>query len=388
MKLWWGSIKQWVLNLFTDKKETIQPEPTKKTRRKKAKELATLGTLLDTLDDSFSTLSLPHSEISTVHKNTAIGLRKMWVHVPHPPKEEWIKLPLIPMDKALPAMFCVHSGFRPEDEPKNALLPVFIFGVRHKKLTCYLDKAVGVHYEFGAAFRATSTATSTTKKLFWAHGWMTVAKDGKVHLHKELQATACRVPSRNPVSRHNKGRAISYYKKEWQKPWLQTSLDEAILEKGIPNDGMFGGQALKMEFANALVWWMERDSRWSVSVKRNGERVTFGVPKELTSRFFKDRDKTVKTASGATKRIIHFVREHDRDVGSKVVSVKEHIRGEADFVWNKYVCHVTAPGFNGKLSTKFTHGAEEETEILNTKDTIDISKVGKLMADVEDRVVH
>jgi len=132
-------------------------------------------------------------------------------------------------------------------------------------------------------------------------------------------------------------------------------------------------------------WWISREENWSVAVKKAGERITFAIPKKLTAQFFKDRIKVTNDA-GSTKRIIHHVREHEREVGEGKTTVKEHIRGLANFDWKGYDCRVTAPKFNGFLSSDWILEGQvfDDVDSIPQKGWIGESKMGAILADMEE----
>ena len=105
-------------------------------------------------------------------------------------------------------------------------------------------------------------------------------------------------------------------------------------------------------------WWINRDERWNVIIKKNGERITFGVNDKDTPYFFKNRDKVV-TEKGETKRIIHYVKEHERTRNGKTNIIKQHIRGLREFSWAGYECKVVSPKLETKTSATFVTESEE-----------------------------
>jgi hypothetical protein len=130
-------------------------------------------------------------------------------------------------------------------------------------------------------------------------------------------------------------------------------------------------------------WWQGRTERWSVAVKKSGDRITFAVDKSLTKKYFADRDKTIKTISGRNKKIVHYVKEHQRNYDGKITTVKEHIRGVNKFTWKGYDCLVTAPEFQSLVTAQFNAGAYEVEE--ETQEYVSASKVGHILALEEDR---
>ena len=148
-----------------------------------------------------------------------------------------------------------------------------------------------------------------------------------------------------------------------------------------------GEHNLKQIFLNLFEWWIKRHERWNVTVKKNGDRVTFCVNKDLTKKYFADRDKSIKTPSGQTKRIIHFVKEHERKYGDKIRTVKEHIRGLNKFTWKGYQCIVSAPEFGMHISSAmFDLVPDVELSDGEVKEGfVSISKVGLMLAQDEER---
>jgi len=128
-------------------------------------------------------------------------------------------------------------------------------------------------------------------------------------------------------------------------------------------------------------WWSARDNRWNVVVKKSGERITFGVDNSQTPFYFKDRDKSIKTVNGQTKKIVHYVKEHERRVNKKIIVIKEHIRGLQEFDWSGYNCQVISPKFQSKTSASFTLGGDED---LQSSNVIYLSKLGKILAESEE----
>lgn len=141
-------------------------------------------------------------------------------------------------------------------------------------------------------------------------------------------------------------------------------------------------------FAQVFNWWIERkDKSWSVAVNKNKQRITFSINRDETKKYFADRDKTVLTATGRAKKIVHYVADHTRVIKGKSVFIKEHLRGERKFTWNEYDCTVTAPKFNELASVTFDIASSDEEELSPDmkRQFIGLSKVAKLLAAYEDR---
>ena len=141
---------------------------------------------------------------------------------------------------------------------------------------------------------------------------------------------------------------------------------------------------LRTFFVASHEWWSERDNRWNVVVKKNGERVTFGVNNDQTPYYFKDRDKSIRTPTGQAKKIVHYVKEHERKYGDKTTTVKEHIRGLQEFEWPGINAPLFHQNFRQKQRTAFTAPAIDD-EDDDTSNIIYLSKLGKVLADSEER---
>lgn len=389
MKRFWN----WLLSLFkkpvsatvlTLVPAAIAPAP-KKTRARSEVTKKTLKGLLDNIEDTFHSYTLPFSKYSWIPKNTATGLRKLGVHVVH--NDLWRLDDTVVNEAALakmPGIFCVNFGFAKYDSPK-ALHACAIYGVKVFKLPSFVSKHNGTHYQFGLALRqGRNSCNDTEKDLVWLYGYITVTSKGALIIHEEMKPRTHIVPIKNAATRRAVGsKVLHYHNKEWGKAaiadWCVPAEQLSVAESVVTGD-----YVCKLEFATAINWWVKRNENWSVAVTHKGDRVTFAVPKEHTSKYFKDRVK-VTTANGNTRPIVHYVKEFERANGSVV---KDHIRGLADFDWHGYMCHVTAPKFNGQLSSEFEMSSEEFDEdegIPRSAGMVDISKIGSVLAELENR---
>lgn len=321
-----------------------QPVPEKKDSFPK-----TLSALLDNIEATFDNYTLKFSPNSWLSKDDCIGLRKLGAHIP---QDRLVPTNELVQTKSKPSMFLVSSGSNSDVEGSMK----YLFGIKHKKLPWHVKRVDGVPYMFGMAHRY-------KKELFWIHGWIVVTPDNKVVLCEELRHDRVRLPN---------GRG--YVRKKMDIPELAASLNEG----DIPKD-----EVVRMSFTAAFNWWVGRSERWSVAVLSNGERLTFSVPKEDTKRYFVNRDKSVKTATGRAKKIVHYVHEHDRIINGKTVKVKEHIRGLSVFNWNGYKCIVTAPELQNAVTITFDVLPVEDDE-AQANNVMHISKVGHLLAQRED----
>jgi len=242
-----------------------------------------------------------------------------------------------------------------------------IFAIKHKKLPWHVAYQAGAPYQFGMAI-------DLEGKLFWLHMYITVnRKTGEIKFCDELRVNQHTVPVKKSTARKSSGRSHTYFTKQW--------VHAQFLE-----DDRRSLQESRLYMANLFVtmhkWWADRDSRWNVIVKKNGERVTFGVDNDKTPYYFKDRDKTIRTPTGQAKKIVHYVKEHERQYADKTTTIKEHIRGLQEFEWTGYHCKVVSPKLDSKTTATFVDPSVDEEE--KVENIVYLSKVGKLLADAEE----
>lgn len=316
----------------------------------------TFSELLDNLEYTFNSVKLPTMKESWLERDSVVGLKKLGIHVPNPwnlhANNDDVK---VDVTNPLPAIMCISTATANTVNTKKYMYPKIIFAVKLKKLPWQVARKTGAPYQFGMAF-------DIEEKLFWMHMYITVNRStGEIQFCDELKVTA-----------HKINREKTFYNKAWgTSSYLEDDLKTVEERK----------QMTKNFFVSMHDWWSERDARWNVVVKKNGDRVTFGVDNSQTPYYFKDRDKSIKTATGQTKKIVHYVKEHDRKVNDKTTVVKEHIRGLQEFNWASYHCHVVSPKFQAQTSATFTAPAEDDT---GSNNVVYLSKVGKLLADLEE----
>jgi len=313
----------------------------------------TLSDLLDNIEATFDTYKLKLSPNSWLSRDECVGLRKLGAHVPQKVLQHTTSK-LVVVDKK-PSIFLVSSGAGHDENGSMKCL----FGIKHKKLPWNVKKVTGTPYAFGMAHKY-------DKELFWIHGWIVITPDNEVVLCEELRYDPVRLPN-----------GYGYMRKKMDIPELATGLQEGEFAKDL---------VVKMSFTAAFNWWVGRAERWSVAVLSKGERLTFSISKEDTKKYFANRDKSVKTESGHTKKIVHFVNEHERVANGKVSKVREHIRGLSVFDWSGYKCVVTAPEFHYAASIKFDIAPTLEGVDVEDVSTgyMGMSKVGHLLAQRED----
>ena len=82
---------------------------------------------------------------------------------------------------------------------------------------------------------------------------------------------------------------------------------------------------------------------------------------------------------------MHYVKEHERKYGDKTTVVKEHIRGLQEFEWAGYECHVVSPRLQAGTAATFTAASTMLEDDQETSELIYLSKLGKILADNEER---
>jgi hypothetical protein len=359
------SIRQFLDKLFKQFRAPIpavvlevkQEEPPRKQRKYNKDKTKTFSNLLDNLEYTFNSVKLPTMKESWLEKDSIIGLKKIGIHVPNPWKTRVNHRDAkVDTAKPLPAIMCISTATADTVNGKKYMYPKIIFAVKLKKLPWQVARKTGIPYQFGMAF-------DIEEKLFWMHMYITVNKStGEIQFCDELKVTA-----------HKINREKTFYNKAWgTSSYLEDELRTVEERK----------QTAKNIFVSMHDWWSERDARWNVIVKKNGDRVTFGVDNSQTPYYFKDRDKSIKTTTGQTKKIVHYVKDHERKINDKTTVVKEHIRGLQDFNWNGYNCLVVSPKLQAQTSATFTVPAgDDDSEPSNV---VYLSKVGKLLADLEE----
>jgi hypothetical protein len=321
-----------------------------------------LSELLDHLEETFDSYKMP-TAISNLSADSRLGLKKLGAHVPNPWHMPWsdncddIK---VNVKNGMPSMFFISTPMNKHNKNER-VNPSFMFAIKHRKLPWNVEKKSGTPYQFGITFR--------DFKLFWLTAWIVVKADGSIEVCKEHQYKSI------PVVVNGKFKA-RYEKKIFGDP-------ELIAD--YKSEGKQGDLIVKNAFRASFDWWSGRQERWSVAVKKNGERITFAVDKSLTKKYFADRDKTVKTLSGRNKKIVHFVKAHDRNYSGKISKVKEHIRGLNSFSWKGYQCLVSAPEFQGLVTSECDVSAIESVDEYKN-DYIATSLVGLRLAAAEERM--
>jgi len=372
-------VKNWINKLFNreapapskiDRQESDTPKVKRTYNKQKRQDF---NDLLEHLDTTFEKIKLPTMNESWLDRDSIVGLKKLGVHVPNPWELRWTKNKdeiKLDVSKPLPAIMCVSTCMAEGStdlDGKKWFNPQIMFAIKHKKLPWNVAYQPGVPYLFGLAF-------AVDGKLFWMHMYMTVnRKTGAMLLCDELRAVQNVIPMKSSASKRATGRTQVIKRTIWMPPSL---LEE---ESRTMEDSKLGMLNLMRGMHE---WWVGRDERWNIVVKKNADRITFGIDDDTTPYYFRNRNKTV-TENGVTKRIVHYVKEHKRVVDTKTTTVKEHIRGLREFDWMGYNCKVISPRLEQRTSSTFVMPADDVA--YDRTDTVYLSKLGKMLADVEER---
>jgi hypothetical protein len=355
-------------------KQKVEQRKPRKYNKERAQDFSEL---LDHLEHTFNNVKLPTMNESWLAKDSVIGLKKLGVHVPNP----WItadgftsKGPLlVDVSKPLPAMMSISHSSQHTINTKHTFYVKFIFAIKMKKLPWHVTQQSGIPFQYGMAF-------DVEGKLIWVNMYLTINKTtGVINFCDELQTIPHTVPAKSPSARRRaNGKATTFARRSWIPPRMLED-DQRTIDEGKVIAQNF--------FVSMHEWWSDRDSRWNVVVKKNGDRVTFGVDNDQTPYYFKDRDKSIRTPSGQAKKIVHYVKEHERKYGDKTTIVKEHIRGLQEFDWSGYECKVISPKLQNKTSAQFTVPSSDSEDIKDIEDSniVYMSRVGKVLADFEER---
>lgn len=389
MSLWWGRLVLLLHNLFRPIQLVDLPvtlEADQETNRHASPTITTgersrgsLAEILESVEDAFAALNCI-DEWSSVDRDTRRGMRKLgpWVpfgrllglrgeayrtqvdvkYLKNRPSMIFIAtdhLQGIPQDGFTKGEVFVFNG---KERTIAEDIGVFTFGfaMKYSKPPWYVNVPTrGDLYNFGAAFRRKG-------KLQWVSACVVLGPDGLVTPCQELHQT--RIDIKN---------VGSYFRKEW--------LVGDYIRYG--NEHKPPDSYLDV-FVRVFEWWQRRDERWTVSVRKGRDRVTWSVDQAQTKVFFKDRDKTALTPSGQMKRIIHHVVEHTRQLADgRVVTVKEHIRGLRTFTWRGFSCAIVAPKFHVWSATKFDVGATDVSDITDNA-AYTVEQIGAILSKLED----
>lgn len=367
---------------FTFDREPFSSPPVterKKGRRKRANAVSkkTLAELLDNLDRTFKAMTLPRDSWSWLPKKDIAGLKRLGVYVPDNWKKELsddCPEPVVDVTRTFPAIMAISFTWDHERNEDGASLPNSMFAIKITKLPYFAAALPGVAYMFGYSYKFDN-------KNFWSRCYLVIdSETGLITPCDELFVKTHTIPVKR--ARKRDGATKQYVTRQWKEPELMIADEFGSVEQRK--------RAARQGFGAMIKWWRDRELRWSVGVRKGNDRVTFSVSPENTKTYFADRDKSVKAADGTAKKIIHYVRQHERVRNGKTITVREHIRGIREFDWGSHHCIVTAPKFHGAmLATDYDLPALGDEDMDKYKGKLaDLTKVGAMLADLEERDIR
>lgn len=350
----------------------------------KERRAVSLGRLLGNLDETFKAFELPTHEASWLPKYHLKAIQKLGVHVDYSGTFLVQNMRTVPPGKKLPALVSISFGMSRYDT-RTRIHAVASIAVKEDKLPSNYQQIAGQHFLFGSAYRiGVKDADDPNQNLHWTAGYITVSPDGTVHIPRCQEAKTHTIPIKNPASRRHSGRSVTYTSHQWgSSPLTRMYMDPELKRAEAQAEAH-----IRMEFCMAMNWWMERETKWSVAVRKGKQRMTFCIPPDETKAFFKDRIK-IQTASGRTRPIVHHVDEFERTLpDGSTTTVREHIRGLTEFAWKDYDCRVTAPKFNGHLSSGFDLAAATDDDTPEDAPTpagwLNMEQVAAMLVDTEE----
>lgn len=364
------------------KKEKVARIKRDRSRTQLPPDMETFSALLEGLDDSFYSLQVPPISGSFLSKREVNSIKKLGIFIPTPMEIEFYKNPTI--DKDTPRTAIASALMIPRKAERehsllkgneNMMCPRFTYCIKGAKLPESVEAIRGTPYQFGVCFemQRDEAGKEMKPKMFWAWCWIVIQPDGSINIPHERRQV-------NSTVRHKRLVGGSHSSIIHSRAWCLPTL--AIAETG--RDQNDHETFMKCTFRQLLIWWQKRPEQWSVGVRRDGHRVVFGIDKRHTAGYFADRD-TVVNVEGKPRKIIHFVREHERINGS---TVKAHVRGLREFDWKGYHCVVTAPYLKGTI---LTAGIELDPVLLEDQDAtqtyINTEEMAQMLAEREDATV-
>jgi len=344
--------------------EPVEPEKVKapalvKSRRKRGELQASLSGLLDNLEKTFVSLSRATDGGSCTVQSLRKGLKLLGPYVPVSPTYTSDTRIIITPETKFPALMLCALNFG-DDSDGEWMYPDFIYARKVQSLPWMVERLRGTPYECGGAWR------TSRNKLWWVGFFVVVDQNtGQVTACHELQ---------NEIVRVRPG--VEYVRRVWAV--------SACSDSTLASDGQRDA-VLASNFAGMFRFWQEKDSMWTVGVRRKNERVTFCVPDNDAKTYFRDRDKTALTSAGKRRPIIHFVRSHERKlVDDKVTQVREHIRGLRTFDWQGFMCAITAPKWHRWNTSAFELSSVDPDDYKPRTKIIDAAHIGGWLADAED----
>lgn len=362
-----------ILDLVGWKNEVSEPTPPKRRRYKKRQPYfkfkdgqamsfpQTLSELLDNLQKMFKVIQLPVWS-SWIPADERVAFTRLGIYVPHPFEFDWPKQGEQVCVKSLEILPTMIALALPHEDEEDKVWPHVFFCFKLSRLPLGVEPLKGHPYRVGMVL-------NIYEKTLWLTMYMVIdKKTGELRICKEERHEIVTVGKNKTSMSYNRrwnGNPAMYFAHNFEKQTID-NVDHTY----------------KCLFKTAFDWWVERkDQSWNVAVKKGKQKLTFAIGRSETKKYFADRDKTVNK-----KKIIHFVREHERTVKGRTVTIKEHLRGLDKFVWNGYSCVVTAPKFSLVSSAVFNlTPTEVDDDAANSSEFVGASKLVEFLNEHEER---
>lgn len=380
----WGTVVKYVSNIIPFRKKKVV---VKKKRRAYTKGRAkTIKTTLNNLDDNFKELSKATAKASWINSDITKAMHKIGVYVPPLDARKGIyedhsNTVDIPEGKFPGLIFVATNDFLLPDDAEEGIPPNFLHATLMNTPPYWVEPTEDTVYEMAMCW----PGDKTTKHLngnAWVQYYVAISPTGEVRTLRWLRDSHITVGcerGNKRLRRHLFKGTASYTRREWQSPnVLNHTYAGELKEEEDRNDMHIWA------FCTCFNFWGTRDKMWVVQTKKNNMRMSFCVDTRDTKHFFKDRE-YVTTDSGSRKKIIHFVEGHNRVTPKGETWVREHIRGERKFIWNRYECNVKTPKFDGLTMGDFTVGSEYfEDGDVTAAETCDLAQVATTLTKALD----
>lgn len=332
---------KWLTGFFkTEPKEGSKPTRVKQKRRKYVQRKKNISSLLGNLNHEFKELNASHAVFKSCRMDFPSHLMKMGPTVCDSLSSEKVGDRVL-TDKRPTWIFFALSGDNGTDS-----IPIKYIGLEKiSKPSPYVEPTKNTVYRAYFCWKADG-------KHMWVSCYASISDSGEIRVLREMLSEQVRLPN---------GRG--YSKRYWSTPRFFD--DHNMIKECI---------------SSAFAFCARKERYWVISVKKQGKRMNFAIPREDTKHYFSDRDTVVMSGKKRTK-ILHYVEGHERNTKNGTVWVRPHIRGERSFSWNDYECNIKAPDFGGFEVGSFDVGGSQEEDA-----TIEAWDVAKVMLKGQDEV--
>ena len=379
------------IGLFVKQKVQSTKRKVKKYKKGRKK---TIKQTLNNLDDNFEVLRRATIKRSWTCKKEINGLKKIGAFVPY---DEMMfsnaqlsgKSDCVinyKKHKKYPAQMFVSTKYQcgeKDEYDEYSAFPHFLYAIKNQELPWNVEPTKDVIYNVGVCMPVQKTKEHEIKN-FWTNFYVAIDKKGRVRRLKQILEKQEYIPS---IIKRSKS---LWYQKISRRGFQSTRKFWDYAEVLPPSKNFSKEQNHyfhQVLFVACYDFWMERDKMWTVQVRKDDLRMSFCVDARDTKHYFQDREYATNH-NGNRKKIIHFVEEHERTTEKGTSIVREHIRGERQFLWNGYHCNVKAPKFKNVFSMPdFDVGAivlEKDDPRLKSDQYSDLNQVADKLTPMLD----